>query len=137
MGGTNWQEPTISWGNIANVNQTVVIVGGNKVVSAWFSYTDYEVRAMTGEIPSAPPIPPKEIPSPALNVTPTGQPADNVLQTDEPSNPINLTPTQVFEENTPYKEFYYEPMLSVAVAVAITVLLLVVVIWIYKWLLHR
>jgi len=137
MGGTNWQEPVLAWGDIPMVNPSVVIVGGNRVVVAWYSYTDLEVRAMTGDIPSAPYIPPAVLSAPVLRATATVQPTEKATETLESSSPTSVAPTSAFQVTSAQDELFNQPMLPVMFGVVFTILILVLAIWIYKLALHK
>lgn len=54
QGGRNWSEPTLAGGIIPMVNPKVALASGNKLVAAWYSNEDNEVRVMTGKILDAP-----------------------------------------------------------------------------------
>ena len=137
MGGTNWQEPVLAWGDIPMVNPSVAIVGGNRVVVAWYSYTDLEVRAMTGEIPSAPYIPPTVLSAPILPATATVQPAETATATLETSSLMNTAPTPASQESPAQNDLFDNPMLPVMLGIVFTILVLVLAIWIYKFALHK
>jgi hypothetical protein len=137
MGGTNWQEPVLAWGDISMVNPSVVIVGGNRVVAAWYSYTDLEVRAMTGEIPSAPPIPPTVISAPILPATATAQPSGTGTPMPEISSSMPVAPTPAYQDNPAQDNLINQPMLPVMLGVAFTIVVLAIAIWIYKFALHK
>ena len=55
-GGTSWARPNLAGGQNNMVNPTVAVIGGNRVVAAWYSNLNYEIIVMTGEIQGAPAV---------------------------------------------------------------------------------
>lgn len=81
--GADWREPELIGGVNPMVYPKVAIVGGNRVVAAWYTSRVGEIMVLTGEIGNAPALTPR--PWPIATPTPTVTPSPIAL-------PATITP---------------------------------------------
>lgn len=87
--GADWSEPELIGGVNPMVYPKVAIVGGNRVVAAWYNDTVGEIMVLTGEIGDAPSLAPQ--PWSTATPTPTATPSPIALPATATAVPTRST----------------------------------------------
>jgi hypothetical protein len=127
-GGTNWREPALAGGEYSMVNPKAVIVGGNRVVSAFYDHQVLEMMVMTGVIENAPPLEPVRWPD--NTVEPTSVPASQ-RSTQEPT-PTPKPAASYQSSQSPPSDFLSNPGVGVLLGAIPALVFMAIVFYIQR-----
>ena len=128
-GGTSWREPALAGDIYSMVNPKAVIVGGNRVVAAFYDHQVLEMMVMTGVIENAPPL--ELVQWPVNAAEPTNAPTSQI-STQEPTPTPEPAAAGYQGSQSPPSDFLSNPGAGVLLGAIPALIFMAIVVYIQR-----